>query len=156
MLEINSMPLLPGAMVPGRAPQVVSPDDLRGVGISGGAFALHKGDKIQFPDEEPLVVSQKINSSENSPVAYYVAVIRNGEKSWLGIGNLTRRDANGLPLGKFQEEMLTKPSFKEIYDSLRGKTIVCGEMKSHQFAVFENGQRTEKTVSRSYPEISYE
>ena len=155
MLELSSMPLLPGA-AQGRTPVQVDSAKLNEIGVNGSAFTIHKGDVIEFPDDAPLVVSQKINDSANSPVAYYVAVKRNGENSWLGIGILTRRDANGKPLGKFQDEMLSKPSFKEIYDSLRGKKIKGGDLKDHEFAVFENGQRVEgKTRTRQIPEIEY-
>ena len=154
MLELNQMPLLPG-QAQNRTVTQVDGNELNKIGINGGAFAVHKGDVIQFPDEDPLVVSQKVNDSANSPLAYYVGVIRNGEKSWLPIGTLTRRDAKGLPLGKFQEEMLTKPSFKEMWNALKGKTIKGGEPKEYEFAVFENGIRTDKTRTRSISVIEY-
>lgn len=154
MLELSSMPLLPGQNQ-GRTVTPVAADKLNEVGVNGSAFSIHKGDKITFPNEEPLVVSQKISNDANANSAYYVGVERNGTKSWLSVGILTRRDSDGKPLGKFQEEMLAKPSFKEIYDSLKGKTIVGGELKTHTFAVFDNGVRTDKTRERQIPEINY-
>lgn len=153
MIEISSMPLLPGA-TSGRTVATVDASKLNEIGVNGGAFAIHSGDTIKFYDDEPLVVCQPINTSADSPKAYYVAVERNGEKSWLGIGILTRRDGHAVPLGKFQEEMLTKPSFKEVYGALRGKTIKGGALKQHEFSVFENGKRVEgKYNVRSVPEI---
>lgn len=155
MVEFKDMPLLPGA-TSGRTPQVVESEKLNTIGINGSAFTIRKGDVIKFFDDEPLVVSQKVNTSENSPLAYYVAVERNGENSWLGIGILTRRDINGKPLGSFQEEMLSKPSFKEIYNSLRGKTIKGGNYVPHDFAVFRDGQRVEgEKITREIAEINY-
>ena len=95
MFELSQMPILPGANQEGRAPQPVSVEKLNTVGVSNTAFSLHEGDVIKFPEGTPLVVSQKIRNSADSPVAYYVAVERNGKPSWLGIGILTRRDAEG-------------------------------------------------------------
>ena len=154
MYELSNMPMLPGA-AQGRAPKPVDAAKLNEVGVNGAAFSIHKGDTIEFPNEDPLVVEQKISNDANSATAYYVAVNRNGKPSWLGIGILTRRDADGKPLGKFQEDMLTYPSFKEIYEALRGKKIKGGELKNHDFAVFENGQRTDKRRTRQIPEIEY-
>lgn len=154
MFEVSNMPLLPGE-AQGRIRTQVDASKLNEIGVNGGAFAIHKGDIIEFPDESPLVVSQHISDDPKSNVAYYVAVNRNGKPSWLGIGILTRRDSNGKPLGKFQEEMLTKASFKDIYDSLRGKKIKGGELKEHTFAVFENNTRTDRVNTRSIPEIEY-
>ena len=75
------MPILPGANQEGRAPQPVSVEKLNTVGVSNTAFALHEGDVIKFPEGTPLVVSQKIRNSADSPVAYYVAVERNGNNA---------------------------------------------------------------------------
>jgi hypothetical protein len=153
MLDIAKMPALPGQFN-GRPVETVAAEALASVGVNGAAFALHTGDIIEFP-AEPLVIKQRINSTPNSPEAYYVAVVRNGQNSWLSVSSLTRRDAKGQPLGKFQEDMLKYPSFKEIYEALAGKKIRGGAMKEHEFAVFENGQRTEKTRTRSVTEIEY-
>ena len=154
MFELSQMPILPGANQEGRAPQLVSVEKLNTVGVSNTAFALHEGDVIKFPEGNPLVVAQKIRNSTDSPVAYYVAVERNGKPSWLGIGILTRRDANGQPLGKFQAKMINKPSFKEIYEELAGKTIKGGSSVAHKFAVFaQDGTRTEETRERMIPTI---
>lgn len=152
MLEISSMPLLPGQN-DGRAVVKVNSTDLKNVGINAGAFAVHTDDVIEFPEGEPLVVSQPISKAENANKAYYVGVIRNGKNSWLPVGALTRRDASGNPLGSFQEEMLRYPSFEEIYAALAGKKIKGGRMIEHEFAVFENGERTDKTRVRSVCEI---
>ena len=154
MLELNAMPLLPGQNA-GRPVAKITSDKLAEVGVNGSAFAIHKDDVIKFPEGEPLVVSQPISADANANKAYYVGVERNGKNSWLGIGILTRRDVNGTPIGAFQEEMCQKASFKDIYDTLAGKSIKGGELKTHSFAVFENGVRTDKTRERSYPEISY-
>lgn len=154
MLELGkNMPLLPGQNA-GRAVTRVESDKLAEVGVNGSAFAIHKDDHIVFPDQEPLVVSQPISNDVNANKAYYVGVERNGKPSWLGIGILTRRDSNGQPIGKFQEKMCEKASFKDIYDSLKGKTLVGGELKSYTSAVFENGVRTDKTRERLSPEIT--
>lgn len=154
MFELSNMPILPGANQEGRAPKQVAVENLNTVGVSNSAFSLHEGDVIKFPEGSPLVVEQKIRNSADSPKAYYVAVERNGKPSWLGIGILTRRDANGNPLGPFQAKMINKPSFKEIYEDLAGKTIKGGASKPHKFAVFaQDGTRTEETRERLIPSI---
>ena len=150
---MNNMPLLPGSNMEGRQPEQVSQDDLKTVGISGSAFAIHTGDVIKFPEGQPLVVKQKIRNEENSPIAYYVGVERNGKASWLGIGNLTRRDVDGKPLGKFQEKMLRYPSFAAMYEDLAGKTIKGGTLREQFFAVFDNGKRTNEKVGRMIADI---
>ena len=154
MFELSQMPILPGANQEGRAPKQVPADSLNTVGVSNTAFALYEGDVIKFPEGSPLVVAQKIRNSADSPIAYYVAVERNGKPSWLGIGILTRRDANGQPLGKFQAKMINKPSFKEIYEELAGKTIKGGSSVAHKFSVFsQDGTRTDETRERLIPTI---
>lgn len=156
MLEIKDMPLLPGQNQ-GREVTPVAVADLKGVGVQGGAFALHKGDVIEFPEGDPLVVSQKVRNTPDSPLAYYVGCIRNGKKSWLATGVLTRLDYRGQAIGPFQEEMRQKPSFKEVYEALAGKKIKGGELKEIQVAVFDRqtGERTDKTQSRFIPEIEW-
>lgn len=141
MFTLNQMPLLPGQQ--NRPVAQVAADNLKSIGVSGGAFALHVGDIIKFPDEEPLVVSQKIRETEDSPVAYYVAVERNGKPSWLSVSTLTRRDGHNEPIDAIRKELSYLPSFAEVYNSLRGKSIKCTEMKTVDLAVFENGQRVD-------------
>ena len=156
MLEFNKMPLLPGQKQ-GRDVNPVDVNTLNEIGIQGGAFALHKGDVIEFPEGQPLVVSQKVRNTPDSPLAYYVGCIRNGKESWLAISSLTRRDYQGVPVGDFQVKMCEKPSFKEVYEELAGKKIKAGEPKEVKFAVFDNktGERTDKVQSRYLPEITW-
>lgn len=154
MFTLENMPLLPGQQQ--RPISEVSAGNLKTIGVQGGAFALHQGDVIKFPDEEPLVVSQKIRDEANSPLAYYVAVDRNGKPSWLAIGALTRRDAHNEPLDEVRKELSYLPSFAEVYNTLRGKSIKCTKMKTVDFAVFENGQRVDgKFQQRSVGIVEY-
>ena len=137
---------------------VVRPVDaeaLKTLGVNGGAFTLHKGDVIEFEGEAPQVFSQPVNTSDNSPLAYYVACTRNGKPSLLSIGILTRIDAKGQPLGEFQAKMREKANFAEVYEALKHKKIKGGELKSHEFAVFENGVRTDRVQTRMIPEIEW-
>lgn len=127
---------------------MVNADALKSIGVQGGAFAIHPDDVIEFPNEEPLVVSQKINKEANSPVAYYVAVTRNGKPSWLSISTLTRRDVNGDPLDDVRKELSYLPSFAEVYNSLKGKKIKCTGMKTFDFPHFENGKRVEGVTDK--------
>lgn len=152
MLEIKDMPLLPGQNS-GREVKIVDIAKLNEVGVNGSAFALHKDDVIAFPAGEPLVISQKVRNEANSPLAYYVGCIRNGKNSWLSTGILTRRDYTGAPIGEFQKKMCEKPSFKEIYEYLAGKTIKGGELKAVKFYRFVNNQRTDETREQYVPEI---
>ena len=93
-----------------------------------------------FPDSTPYVVGIRINDKVDSPIAYYIAVKRNGENSWLDLGILTRTDADGKPLGKFQEQMLSLKTYRERLNFLRGRTIEGGELRTHEFQVFKDGQ----------------
>ena len=154
MLELKNMPLLPGQNA-GREVNPVDVNKLNEIGIQVGAFALHKGDIIKFPEGQPLVVSQKVRNEANSPLAYYVGVERNGKPSWLGIGVLTRRDHTGTPIGEFQKKMSEKASFKEIYEELAGKSIKGGELKEVKMAVFRDGQRTDDVRTTYVPEITW-
>lgn len=146
MFEMSQMPLLPGQNE--RGTERVNADALKSIGVQGGAFAIHQNDIIEFPNEEPLVVSQKINKEANSPVAYYVAVTRNGKPSWLSISTLTRRDVNGNPLDEIRKELSYLPSFADVYDALKGKKVKCTEMKTFDFPHFENGKRIEGAVDK--------
>lgn len=158
MIELSSMPLLPGQKV-GESFKTVDAEKLAEVGQNRGAFSLHEGDKIEFPDQDPIVAMTLVRPAmgDASPKAYYVAVVRNGANSWLPVGILTRRDAENKPLSRIQEEMLTKPSFKEVYASLRGKTVIAGKSKTYKFAHFDNnGNRVEGQFDeRSIPTLEY-
>lgn len=155
MLELKAMPLLPGQNN-GRSISQVPVENLKSIGVTGSAFSVHTGDVIQFPEGDPLVVSQKINANDpQSNLAYYVGCIRNGKNSWLAVGQLTRRDATGAYVGKFQEEMGKYPSFQDVYAALAGKSIKGGEMVEKEFAVFDNGVRTDRTQKRMICEIEW-
>jgi hypothetical protein len=159
MIEIKDMPLLPGQKV-GENFNTVEVDKLAEVGQNRGAFSLHEGDKIEFPNQDPIVAMTLVRPAmgDASPKAYYVAVTRNGQNSWLPIGVLTRRDATNRPLGKIQEELLAYPSFKEVYEHLKGKTLVAGKSVTHKFAHFDgNGNRVDGEFDeRAIPELQYE
>ena len=151
----DQLPHLPGEN-DGRPVSVVNANELSDVGTNGGAFAIHEGDKIKF-DGDPIVIKQPINKQPGSPVAYYVGVERNGKPSLLSISTLTRRDVDGNPLDKVRAEMLQQPSFKEMYDILRGKTIVGKTMKTFDFPVFKDGGRVEgEKVARKMCVVDYE
>ena len=155
MFEIKNMPLLPGQNQ-GRVVTEVPADELAGVGVSRNAFGMNKGDVITFDDDEkPLVVSQKIRDDANSPLAYYVAVTRNGKPSWLSTSVFNRRDHEGKPVSKFQEDMIALGAFNEWYAAVRGKTIVGGNMLTYQAAVFDGDVRTDRLRTQRIPEITY-
>lgn len=153
MFEIDKMPKLPGQNR-GLEPQEVKVEDLSNIGINGGAFGIREGEIIEFPNEIH-VVGQKISADKDANTAYYVGVLRDGKESYLSLGLLTRRDADGKPLGKFQQDMLAYPSAKEILESLKGKKIKGGSPVTHKFAVFVNGVRQNETRERAIPEINY-
>lgn len=147
MYEIETMPMLPGADK--REMKKVDQIELKNVGVTSNAFALHEGDQITFNSEEPVVVSQQIRKDSDA-VAYYVACTRNGENSWLGVGNLTRRDINGKYLCATREKLGRYPNFASMYkDALQGHTLTAGTAVEKTFAVFENNQVIEgKTRTR--------
>ncbi len=157
MLEVSNFPILAGSNE--RPVTTIAADKLKEVGANNGAFALHTDDVVEFFDDEPMVISQKIRNTANSPVAYYVGVKRNGKPSWLPVGWFTRRDAKGDPIGKFQEINMKCPNFGEVYAIWRGKTIKGGPMKVHQMAKFDQqtGQRIEgETRPQSFSEVIFE
>ena len=153
MFELSEMPYIPGQET--RPIVEVSGDALKKVGENSSAFAMHVGDKISFPEGDPLVVSQKVDPTRDALV-YYVACERNGRKSWLTIGALTRLDVHGKPVGKFQEEMRKFANFADMYASaLAGKSITSKRAEDKEFAVFEDGVRTDKTRTRATPIIEW-
>lgn len=151
---MSKLPVLAGAKERPAVP--VAPEQLKEIGANNGAFSLHTGDVITFPDEEPHVIGQKIRNTANSPMAYYVGVYRNEKESLLPVGWFTRRNASGDPIGRFQEMNLKCANFAEVYDLWRGKTIKGGPMVVHQMAKFDQqtGQRIEgETRSQSFAEV---
>ena len=155
MFSASDYPHLPGENQ-GRPVQVVTADKLSEISGNFAAFAIHEGDVIEFDDVDvPHVVSQPVRETPNSPVAYYLGVTRNGKASYIGVGTLTKRDAEGSPLDDFRREMLKQPSFKEIWSELRGKKIRGSRMRTYKFPVFKDGQRTEETQERQMCEITY-
>ena len=65
MLEVDVFPILAGSKERPTTP--ISAEQLKVGGANNGAFALHEGDVIEFFDDEPMVVSQKIRNTVNSP-----------------------------------------------------------------------------------------
>ena len=156
MLEESTFPILAGSKERPATP--IAAEQLKVGGANNGAFALHEGDVIEFFNEEPMVVSQKIRNTANSPVAYYVGVKRNGMNSWLPVGWFTRRNVKGEPIGKFQEMNLKCANFGEVYELWRGKTIKGGPMKVHQMPKFDQqtGQRIEgDSRPQSFSEVIF-
>lgn len=156
MFTLDQMPLLPGQFN-GREVSQVAASDLASVGANMGAFTMHLNDVIAFDaTDAPLVVKQPINDKDDSPMQYFVACTRNGNPSWLTVGILSRRDADGKAIGEFQEKALLEPSFKEIYAHLlSGKTITCKSMVDKEFSVFKDGVRTDARQTRKVPVIEY-
>ena len=156
MLELNQLPILSGSK---ERPMVeVSAEELKNVGVNNGAFALYTDDVVEFKDDKPLVVAQKVRNTADSPVAYYVGCYRNGKPSLLSVSWFTRRDANGDPLGEFQSKNLRCANFVEIYDLWKGKTIKGGQMRSHQMPKFDptSGQRIEgQTVEKRFADVIF-
>jgi len=156
MFTINDMPLLPGQNN-GREIQTVTAEQLKEIGVSGSAFAMHVGDKLEFDSTNtPLVVSQPVRKDSQN-LAYYVACKRNGNNSWIPVSTFTRRDANGQPIGEFQKQALNEPSFAEVYAKmLSGKTITAETTTQYQAPKFDTaGNRLEETVTRIAPVLKY-
>ena len=158
MFNLDAMPILPG-QTSGREVKTVNPEDLKSIGIQSGAFAMHINDVVEFENtDKPLVISQPVRNTPNSPLAYYVACTRNGKPSWLGIGILTRRDVEGKPIGEFQANALNYPSFLDLYSSmLSGKKITAKDTVTYRAVKYDAaGNRVEgETIFRTAPVIVY-
>ena len=157
-MNVKDYPPLPGATTGRPMTEVTSAEDLKAVGVSGTAFAIHQGDKISFEaTETPTVVKQPVRANDaSSPVAYYVGCIRNDKPSWVGIGIFTRRDTDNQPIGELQAKAVNEPDFLSVYANLlAGKTITCDKLIEVKTPVFENNARTDKTQVRMMPNIIY-
>lgn len=157
-MNVKDYPLLPGATNGRPVTEVTDADDLKAVGVSNTAFAIHVGDKITFEKtENPLIVKQPVRANDaTSPIAYYVGCQRNDKPSWVGIGIFTRRDASNQPIGELQAKAVNEPNFLSVYANLlAGKAITCDKLIEVKTPVFKDGQRTEDTQTRMMPNILY-
>lgn len=160
MLELNDMPMLPGEAT--RQKTVINPENLKDVGVSSSAFTIHKGEIVLFENENPLVVSQPVRSTPDSPIAYYVAVRKyknaddkTGKPSWISVSSLTRRDAHNNYLDDVRKDLSTYPNFAEVYNAVKGKKIRGVEDKVFDFTVFKDNQPTAETQQRTMTTLEY-
>lgn len=160
MLELNDMPMLPGEAT--RQKTVITPESLKDVGVSSSAFSIHKGEVVLFENENPLVVSQPVRNTPDSPLAYYVAVRKyknaedkTGKPSWISVSSLTRRDAHNQYLDDVRKDLATYPNFAEVYNAIKGKKIRGAKDEVFDFAVFKDGQPTAETQQRTMTTLEY-
>lgn len=159
MLEKNALPSLPGESR-GLVATEVAAADLKTVGVSSAAFGVNEGDVITF-DEECFVKSIPVRAAAGGedpkkvPVAYWLACLRSNTKanieptaSWIGVTNLTKRDAHGSYLDPVRETLSKFADMEQRYAFLRGKTIKCTKSEIRDFAVFKEGKLAENELKQ--------
>lgn len=114
--------------------------------VTGSAFAPRDKDVFVFDilDEAGKVyaVEQDITNSEYTVVN--IACHRNGKPSWIGLGQLTRLDADMKPTCDFCAEMRGMVTVDDILEHIKGKTLTVSEMVSKEFTPFGSTNRTTK------------
>lgn len=137
---VENMPALAGSL------QVTDAETIKNLGANTSAYSLREGDKVVFDiaDENgnPVIYSRKVRAKdEKSPLAYYIAITKNGKESWLAISNLTRRNGHREYTCPLCEELAQEPSFVEMFkNKLAEKTIVCTSTEVQEFTKFKDGQ----------------
>lgn len=146
---VAEMPAVPGAAL--RPAEKVSPEELKNLGVNISAAQINSGDVVEFDTADPVVMKQEFRSGI---YAYYVAAYKvKGDRkipTWISIGSLTRRDGHNKPLDAVRAELSSLPSFREVYDFLKGKKLKGLEAKEYEFAVFEDNVRKEGEFTKRY------
>lgn len=117
--------------------------------VTGNAFAPRENDKFEFDilDENGKVyaVEQDITNSDYTVVN--IACHRNGKPSWLGLGQLTRLDADMKPTCDFCAEMRNMVTVDDILEHIKGKTLSVTEMVKKEFTPFGSTNRVERLTA---------
>lgn len=129
-------------------------EQLNEMTTTNAAYAIRKGDTIEFTildnaGKVPVCI-QKSQDANGRPTVY-IPVMRNGKKSWITGGNLTRRAKDGVVISEFNEKMRTFPTWKELAAELQGKTVKCTEVRSFTF----NEWGTNNSVERPCPILTF-
>lgn len=117
--------------------------------VTGNAFAPRANDKFEFNilDESGKVyaVEQDITGSDYTVVN--IACHRNGKPSWLGLGQLTRLDADMKPTCDFCAEMRNMVTVDDILEHIKGRTLTVTEMVKKEFTPFGQTSRVERLTA---------
>lgn len=133
--NFNDLPSLPNA--DRRPVSVVPKDKIKDTGVTFATFGIQKGDVIEFPAfEDVIVVEQPIREGSNR-MQYLASVMRNGKLSYLALGSLTRQDVNREYTCEFTKLMAELGDNARKLQYLAGKKITCNDTKSIKVQAFD-------------------
>lgn len=135
--NFNDFPALPYAEQ--NQPREISANTSARAVVGGGAFAPKLNDVFTFPyldkDGKVIAVEQDVTGSTN--VSVTIACDRNGEKSWIRLGELTRVDKDMNPTCDFTAKVRNEcPTVEDVQRYLVGKTLKVTAMAPKQFTLF--------------------
>lgn len=130
------------------APREVSAETSAKSTVSSGAFAPKMNDVFTFPyikDGKVIAIEQDVTGTTN--VSVTIACDRNGEKSWLRLGELTRVDANMQPTCAFVETVRNEcPTVEDVQKYLVGKTLKVVSMEPKEITLFGSTTRIKRLL----------
>lgn len=128
------------------APREVSEETSARATVSSGAFAPKLNDVFTFPyvkDGKVIAIEQDVTGTTN--VSVTIACERNGEKSWLRLGELTRVDADMQPTCDFVAKVRNEcPTVGDIQAYLVGKTLKVPTMAPKEITLFGSTTRIKR------------
>ena len=148
--NFNDFPALPYAEQ--NQPREISANTSARAVVGGDAFAPKLNDVFTFPyvdkDGKVIAVEQDVTGTTN--VSVTIACDRNGEKSWIRLGELTRVDKDMNPTCDFTAKVRNEcPTVEDVQKYLVGKTLKVVNMASKDITLFGSTTR----IKRLCPEF---
>lgn len=150
--NFNDMPAVPFAQ--DRPLVSATSEQLDAMTTTNSAYAIHKGDELVFDilnaEGSVAICIQPPYDDDSFPIVY-IPCHRNGRKSWITGGNLTRRAKGGRVVSPFNEKMRVFATWRDLAEELTNKTVICVDVQIFQFNDWKTGQE----INRPCPILKY-
>lgn len=150
--NLSDMPAVPFAQDRPLVP--ATSEQLDAMTTTNAAYAIRKGDELVFDilnSEGKVAICIQPPQDDDSRPIVYIPCHRNGKKSWITGGNLTRRAKDGQVISVFNEKMRTFSTWGDLAEELTNKTVVCSDVQNFKF----NEWGTNREVDRPCPILAY-
>ena len=114
--------------------------------LSGGAFRPRLDDEYVFDilDAENKTYAEERDITGSEYTTVDIAAHRNGDASWLGLGQLTMLDADMKPVSPFAEQMRQYRTVKELLVAITGKKVKVVAMEEKEFIPYGQTARVKR------------
>ena len=155
---VNSFvrPVMPGERN-GQAVHTATKEQAKQANISG-ATLLPTGAIVEFPFEEPIVLFQDRQNTEDTNKNWYIGATVNGKDRAILVGTFTRTDFNGdgEPISPELNEFARQYDNPwDLAEALQGKVLEVIGQKKCETAIWRNGNPTDKMRMQPYAILKF-